>query len=85
MMMKLLRRIAGVVVAALALAAIPQAAFAQITVMTSGGFAAPLKAALPEFEKSTGISVTVILGKSQGAGPDTIAAQLGRGDRKSVV
>jgi molybdate transport system substrate-binding protein len=85
MMMKLLRRIAGVVVAALALAAIPQAAFAQITVMTSGGFAAPLKAALPEFEKSTGISVTVILGKSQGAGPDTIAAQLGRGVAADVV
>jgi len=33
MMIKLSRRIAGVLVAALALAAIPQAAFAQITVM----------------------------------------------------
>ena len=53
--------------------------------MTSGGFAAPLKAALPDFEKSTGIAVTVVLGKSQGAGPDTIAAQLGRGVAADVV
>ena len=82
-MMKLSRRIAGAVVVALAL--FPQVAFAQITVMTSGGFAAPLKAALPDFEKSSGISVTVILGKSQGAGPDTIAAQLGRGVAADVV
>jgi molybdate transport system substrate-binding protein len=85
MMMKLSRRAAGVVIAALTLAVFPQAAFAQITVMTSGGFAAPLKAALPAFEKSSGISVTVILGKSQGAGPDTIAAQLGRGVAADVV
>jgi molybdate transport system substrate-binding protein len=60
-------------------------AHAQLQVMTSGGFAAPLKAALPDFEKSTGISVTVVLGKSQGAGPDTIAAQLGRGVVADVV
>ena len=84
-MIKLSRRIAGTVVAVLALAVFPPAAFAQITVMTSGGFAAPLKAALPDFEKSSGISVTVILGKSQGAGPDTIAAQLGRGLVADVV
>ena len=84
-MIKLSRRIAGTVVAVLALAVFPPAAFAQITVMTSGGFAAPLKAELPDFEKSSGISVTVILGKSQGAGPDTIAAQLGRGLVADVV
>jgi molybdate transport system substrate-binding protein len=60
-------------------------ALAQLQVMTSGGFAAPLKAALPDFEKSTGISVTVVLGKSQGGGPDTIAAQLGRGVAADVV
>jgi ABC-type molybdate transport system substrate-binding protein len=50
---------------------ISQSAFAQIKVMTSGGFAAPLREALPEFEKSTGIPVEVILGKSQGSGSDT--------------
>lgn len=76
------RALAG---AALILAAIPAAAAAQITVMTSGGFAAPLKAALPAFEKSSGIAVTVIQGKSQGAGPDTIAAQLDRGVAADLV
>lgn len=57
----------------------------QLNVMTSGGFVTPLKAALPAFEKSTGIAVTVILGKSQGDGPDTIAAQLGRGVAADIV
>ena len=57
----------------------------QLKVLTSGGFAAPLKAALPAFEKGSGLSVTVILGKSQGAGPDTIAAQLDRGVAADVV
>jgi molybdate transport system substrate-binding protein len=68
-----------------ALAAFTTTASAQVKVMTSGGFITPLKAALPEFEKSTGLTVTVILGKSQGAGPDTIAAQLDRGVAADVV
>ena len=63
----------------------PQSALAQIRVMTSGGFAAPLREMLPEFEKSTGLSVAVIVGKSQGAGPDTISAQLGRGVAADIV
>lgn len=75
----------GVVMAFLALASFPDAALAQIKVITSGGFASPLKAALPDFEKSTGISVSVILGKSQGSGPDTIAAQLRSGVSADVV
>jgi molybdate transport system substrate-binding protein len=61
------------------------AALAQVKVMTSGGFAAPLREMLPEFEKASGISVEVILGKSQGAGPDTISAQLGRGVAADIV
>ncbi len=69
----------------MALAASATGALAQVTVMTSGGFAAPLHAALPAFEKSTGISVTVILGKSQGSDPTTIRAQLGRGVAADVV
>ena len=84
-MTSLSRRIAGLVIVALGFGALPEAASAQVTVMTSGGFATPLKAALPAFEKTTGISVTVILGKSQGAGPDTIAAQLNRGVVADVV
>jgi molybdate transport system substrate-binding protein len=62
-----------------------QSALAQVRVMTSGGFAAPLREVLPQFEKSTGISVEVILGKSQGAGPQTISAQLGRGVAADIV
>lgn len=73
------------VVAFAAWAMISQPAQAQLVVMTSGGFAAPLKAALPDFEKSSSIAVTVVLGKSQGAGPDTIAAQLERGVAADVV
>jgi molybdate transport system substrate-binding protein len=68
-----------------ALATFTTEALAQVTVLTSGGFAAPLHAALPAFEKSTGISVTVILGKSQGSDPTTIRAQLGRGVAADVV
>ena len=75
----------GIAIAFSLLALSPRAALAQITVMTSGGFATPLKAALPEFEKSTGISVTVVLGKSQGTDPTTIAAQLRRGVSADVV
>lgn len=66
-------------------AMLPQSALAQVKVMTSGGFAAPLQEMLPEFQKSSGISVEVILGKSQGSDPQTISAQLGRGVAADVV
>jgi len=69
----------------LGLMLLPTAASAQLKVMTSGGFAAPLNAALPVFEKATGISVTVTLGKSQGSDPATIGAQLRRGVPADVV
>jgi len=75
----------GVAIAFSALALFPPVALAQIKVITSGGFATPLKTALPEFEKAAGISVTVVLGKSQGAGPDTISAQLRSGVSADVV
>jgi molybdate transport system substrate-binding protein len=68
-----------------ALATYPEKSFAQAKVITSGGFAAPLREMLPSFEKSSGISVEVILGKSQGSGPDTIGAQLDRGVAADVV
>src|SRR3569833_318680 len=66
-------------------AIIPQSALAQVTVMTSGGIAAPLREMLPEFQRSSGISVEVILGKSQGNDPQTISAQLGRGVAADIV
>jgi len=66
-------------------AVLPESALAQVKVMTSGGFAAPLREMLPEFEKSSGLSVEVILGKSQGTDPATISAQLARGVAADVV
>lgn len=81
----MVRRILAVAMALSVLAAIPESALAQVKVMTSGGFAAPLREMLPEFEKSSGISVEVILGKSQGSGPDTISAQLDRGVVADIV
>jgi molybdate transport system substrate-binding protein len=51
----------------------------QLKVIISGGFSTSYRQLLPEFENSTGISVTTLSGASQGKGPETIAAQLGRG------
>lgn len=63
----------------------PTAAFAQIKVITSGGFAAAYQEVLPEFERATGLTVTTGSGGSQGSGPDTIGAQLRRGVSADVV
>jgi molybdate transport system substrate-binding protein len=59
--------------------------FAQVSVISSGGFSAALQALVPEFEKSTGIMVTTARGQSQGTGPNTIGAQLRRGVPADVV
>lgn len=61
------------------------AAQAQLKVMISGGFSTAYRQLLPEFERSTGITVTTLSGASQGKGPETIAAQLGRGVAVDVV
>ena len=58
---------------------------AQLKVITSGGFAAAFQDIQPEFEKTSGIKVTVSRGASQGSGPDTIGAQLRRGVAADVV
>jgi molybdate transport system substrate-binding protein len=63
----------------------PTASFAQIKVITSGGFSAALQELLPEFEKTTGITVTTARGASQGNGPNTIGTQLRRGVPADVV
>jgi molybdate transport system substrate-binding protein len=68
-----------------ALLALPSASFAQIKVITSGGFAAALQEILPEFEKATAIKVTTARGASQGNGPNAIDAQLRRGVPADVV
>ena len=51
----------------------------------SGGFHGAYEQLLPEFKRTSGISVTTGSGSSQGAGPQTIAAQLARGVPADVV
>jgi molybdate transport system substrate-binding protein len=65
--------------------ALPNVSLAQINVITSGGFAAALREILPEFEKSTGITVITTRGASQGNGPNNIGALLRRGAPADVV
>ena len=54
-------------------------------VMISGGFSSAYRQVLPEFERQSGIAVTTLSGASQGKGPETVAAQLGRGVEVDVV
>jgi molybdate transport system substrate-binding protein len=54
-------------------------------VLISGGFSGAYEQLLPEFERTSGIKVTTGSGASQGAGPQTIAAQLARGVAANVV
>src|ERR1700685_870757 len=70
---------------AIAVLAWPAASFAQLNVIMSGGFAAAYQELLPEFEKSTGVTVTTGRGQSQGNGPNAIGAQLRRGVPADVV
>ncbi len=74
-----------VVLAIAAVLAGPTASFAQVKVITSGGFAAAFREALPPFERTAGVTVTTTSGASQGSGPNTIGAQLRRGVPADVV
>jgi molybdate transport system substrate-binding protein len=58
---------------------------AHLNVLISGGFAGAYEKLLPEFIATSGINVTTGSGASQGAGPQTIAAQLARGVSADVV
>ena len=71
--------------AVLAAVAFPSTAFAQVKVILSGGFTAAYKEVLPEFDKTSGIKVTTTNGASQGNGPNTIGAQLRRGEPADMV
>jgi molybdate transport system substrate-binding protein len=73
------------VVAIAALLVWPQGAFAQMKVLISGGFSGAYERLLPEFERTSGIKVTTGSGASQGDGPQTIGAQLARGEKADVV
>lgn len=58
---------------------------AELAVMISGGFSLAYRAVLPEFERTAGIAVATASAASQGTGPNTMKAQLGRGARADVV
>jgi molybdate transport system substrate-binding protein len=74
-----------IAVAAVAVLAFPNASSAQVKVIISGGFSAAYGKLVPEFEKSSGITVTTTTGGSQGNGPNTIGNQLRRGVPADVV
>lgn len=57
----------------------------ELKVIISGGFSGPYEQLVPQFERTTGIKVATGSGSSQGTGPQTIAAQLGRGVAADVV
>jgi molybdate transport system substrate-binding protein len=65
--------------------ALPAASVAQVKVLMSGGFSAAYQELLPQFENTTGITVTTARGPSQGDGPTTIGAQIRRGVSADVV
>src|SRR5207302_3268227 len=73
------------IVAFTALLVWPEGAFAQMKVLISGGFSGAYERLLPEFERTSGIKVTTGSGASQGDGPQTIGAQLARGEKADVV
>ena len=57
----------------------------HLNVLISGGFAGAYEKVLPEFTRTSGLTVTTGSGASQGTGPQTIAAQLARGVAADVV
>jgi molybdate transport system substrate-binding protein len=58
---------------------------AQVTVATSGGFAAAYRALAPEFECETGNTLVTDLGPSMGDTHDAVPARLARGESIDVV
>ncbi|HTE75746.1 MAG TPA: substrate-binding domain-containing protein [Xanthobacteraceae bacterium] len=56
-----------------------------VNVLISGGFSSAYEQLVPEFERTSGVKVTTRSGASQGAGPQTITAQLARGVSADVV
>ena len=57
----------------------------ELKVIISGGFTGAYEKLLPEFIAANGVKIATGSGASQGAGPQTIAAQLARGVLADVV
>jgi molybdate transport system substrate-binding protein len=79
------RGITATVLVLAALLGLPGELFAQISVVISGGFRGAYDELLPEFEKTSGLTVTTATGGSVGSGPNTIGGQLRRGVAADVV
>jgi len=58
---------------------------ADVTVMTSGGFSAALRALVPAYERATGNKILIVAGPSMGTTPQAIPARLQRGEPADVV
>ena len=63
----------------------PSPALAQLTVLHSGGFAAPYQEVLPTFENTTGLKVASTQASSQGQTSNTIPSRLRAGMAADVV
>lgn len=74
-----------ILIFAITMLALRTASPAQVRVLMSGGFSAAYQELLPQFQNTTGITVTTARGASQGDGPNTIGAQLRRGVPADVV
>lgn len=79
------RRSHQILILAATILAVPAASPGQVRVLMSGGFSAAYQELLPQFQNTTGITVTTLKGPSQGNGPNTIGAQLRRGVPADVV
>lgn len=58
---------------------------ADLIVMTSGGYAEALDQLEPQFERETGLSLTIVHGSSAGGATDSIPERLKRGEPADVV
>ena len=83
--MKSKTNVARLALALAVIVAFPSASFAQVKVIISGGFTVAYRELLPEFERSSGITVTTTSGGSVGSGPNTIGAQIRRGVPADVI
>jgi len=83
--MRIKTNVARLALALAVIVAFPSASFAQVKVIISGGFTAAYRELLPEFERSSGITVTTTSGGSVGNGPNTIGAQVRRGVPADVI
>src|SRR5215467_714069 len=79
------QRLTPLTVALAAILLFPSVSFAQVRVIISGGFTAAYRELLPEFQRTSGLTVTTTSGGSVGNGPNTIGAQVRRGVPADVV